>query len=655
MAALLAAAAFAPAALGQTVYSEAEPNDTKWAANETFVMAAGDSIIGFTTGSSTTPGDASADNFIIQTAAAPPGIYLHRLVITTDGPAGHTGTIRGLTQTNGMINFGSDAALQTSSATTNPPRYVQWYGFGKQEQVYVRITGTASTTGMYTATLETIPVSIIDLGAYYNGMITIDRPPGDTTDIDFWVYDADFNAIPDYGNDMPDSLTRFFAPGTYYIAYTNWNMANDQPAASDEGFRSGNVTDFPNVVVNNSTALYPNLGVRLTDAFDQVVIPTPKTSPFEVVWLRFTVTDTPPATGACCLPDGTCVAATASRCLSQGGVYHGDNTGCDAVNCPQPGACCLPEFNCMILAASECASLGGVFQGEGTACGNCPAPPPGSVLILGGDSATNINDVRSKLVGTGLIPYVGVGNVTSATPTLAALQQFDAVLVFSNLNFHDNVALGDVLADYVDAGGGVVVSMYTVATTTANRFLSGRWDETYQIIPQRGGNSSSSGEGLGAVLIPDHPIMQSVNSFVGGSLSSRPRTTDLTFHGVKVAEWTDGKTLVAVSNTRPNRVDLGFFPPSSDVGTSNWDASTDGARLMANALLYTMGGGEACTADYNTDGQVNSNDISAFLSAWLDSVQHGNLIADFNLDGSVNSNDISAFLSAWLDAVQDGC
>src|SRR5690606_24692229 len=110
-----------------------------------------------------------------------------------------------------------------------------------------------------------------------------------------------------------------------------------------------------------------------------------------------------------------------------------------------------------------------------------------------------------------------------------------------------------------------------------------------------------------------------------------------------------------VSTTRPNRVDLGFFPPSSDRGPANWDASTDGARLMANALLYTLAGDEGCLADYNNDGQVNSNDISAFLSAWLDSVQNGNLIADFNLDGFVNSNDISAFLSAWLDAVQGGC
>ncbi len=65
--------------------------------------------------------------------------------------------------------------------------------------------------------------------------------------------------------------------------------------------------------------------------------------------------------------------------------------------------------------------------------------------------------------------------------------------------------------------------------------------------------------------------------------------------------------------------------------------------------------GPACPADWNEDQQVNSNDISAFLSTWLGSVQGSTLDADFNNDGQINSNDISAFLSAWLRAVQSGC
>src|SRR5690606_2094513 len=81
------------------------------------------------------------------------------------------------------------------------------------------------------------------------------------------------------------------------------------------------------------------------------------------------------------------------------------------------------------------------------------------------------------------------------------------------------------------------------------------------------------------------------------------------------------------------------------------EAAVDAVRI--NVLSCEDVG--ACPADWDSSGQVNSNDISAFLSAWLDSVQDGTLEADFDGSGGVNSNDISAFLSAWLDAVQNGC
>ncbi|WP_289009844.1 dockerin type I domain-containing protein [uncultured Thermomonospora sp.] len=58
--------------------------------------------------------------------------------------------------------------------------------------------------------------------------------------------------------------------------------------------------------------------------------------------------------------------------------------------------------------------------------------------------------------------------------------------------------------------------------------------------------------------------------------------------------------------------------------------------------------------DWNLDGQVNSDDISAFLRDWLAAPQGHQAITgevsrgDYNLDGWVNSADISAFLEGWL-------
>ncbi|TVQ59473.1 MAG: PEP-CTERM sorting domain-containing protein [Phycisphaerales bacterium] len=197
-------------------------------------------------------------------------------------------------------------------------------------------------------------------------------------------------------------------------------------------------------------------------------------------------------------------------------------------------------------------------------------------------------DPRDKLMGTGLFNSVTIINANTTTPTLADLQQFHAVLTWSNFDYANPIALGNVFADYVDAGGGVVVATFANSSTGANRFLSGRWiTDGYEIIPSQSGNITGTAT-LGNVLLPGHPIMDGVGSFNGGTSSFRPNTTALTAHGIKVAEWSDGRTLVATSSLFPNRADLGMYPVSADALASGWVTSTDGALLMANALLYTI-------------------------------------------------------------------
>ncbi len=95
--------------------------------------------------------------------------------------------------------------------------------------------------------------------------------------------------------------------------------------------------------------------------------------------------------------------------------------------------------------------------------------------------------------------------------------------------------------------------------------------------------------------------------------------------------------------------------PGADIGPRDVTVSNDDGSATAAGAFTVEQGSPSCPADWDQDGQVNSNDISAYLSAWLGSVQNGDLIADFDQSGQVNSNDISAFLSAWLAAVQTGC
>ena len=214
------------------------------------------------------------------------------------------------------------------------------------------------------------------------------------------------------------------------------------------------------------------------------------------------------------------------------------------------------------------------------------AQPLPDVAVLGADNASGILDVQTKLIATGQFSSVSEINTSSITPTLAELQAFDAVLIWINISYADPITLGNNLADYHDAGDGVVTAMLE-GLPDSGLHLEGRWEtDTYKALV--GGVHRTGLATLGTVHDPAHPIMAGVTSFDGGSGSLRPDSTGLTVGTILIAEWSDGMPLVAVKecfNGRP-RVDLGFHPPSNDVYSYSWLSATDGALLMANALSY---------------------------------------------------------------------
>jgi hypothetical protein len=299
----LAAGTLTSCAFAQVNNPEIEANETKatatTAASGGAGMANGDTISGNTTGTSTTvAGATSADIFRVKTAARPLGIYRHRLALTTTGTAGHVGAVLGLTQSATGIGT-AVSVLQTSSSTTAPGRMNQWYGFGKQEEIYYRVSGVAATTADYVATLETItetPISGPNL------------PPGDirfntlgltTVDTDMWVYDSNFNAIANFGNDdesvasggtggtLQGRFTRNFGPGTYYLAISRYNLANNQASATDDDFRTGPVLDFPDAVLGTTTTTPTSFNVEIGSA----TVPVSYTDSYGVSFIRFNVSD----------------------------------------------------------------------------------------------------------------------------------------------------------------------------------------------------------------------------------------------------------------------------------------------------------------------------------------------------------------------------
>jgi len=292
-------------------YMESEPNDSRAQANA-FTLNPGEWVQGVSMGST----GSEQDYFLVRTAAAAPAIYRYRLVLTSD-IVGHTGEIRGQGQNpappgpwTGPVGTGNgnEGWVQRSSSATNPPRFVQWYGFGRQEQIYYRVTGTSSTTEPYRATLERLEITPTNLGTFQPGTITISTIGGTVLNTDLWVYDGNFNAIPGYGNDNESTdgggtgttnqslLRRDYAPGVYYLALTRWDLVNEQGSPSDDRWRTGGML-FPEnagaVLSSASTTTSATFTFTVTDSTGPQSFSFTGMESYEIKWFRFEVVPEP--------------------------------------------------------------------------------------------------------------------------------------------------------------------------------------------------------------------------------------------------------------------------------------------------------------------------------------------------------------------------
>jgi hypothetical protein len=212
-----------------------------------------------------------------------------------------------------------------------------------------------------------------------------------------------------------------------------------------------------------------------------------------------------------------------------------------------------------------------------------------NVAVLVADLTVVWNsDVTNKIAGVGSIPRVDLVRITTGdpVPTLAQLRAYSAVLVYSDYSFNDSTAMGNVLADYVDQGGGVVLSTFDFATTTTYG-IQGRLT-TGGYLPFTTASTASPGNLTLMKDLPLNPLLDGVTSFNGGSSSYQNSSISIAAGATLVAHWSNGQPLVGSRDIAPGRVaGLNFFPPSSDAGSGLWVSSTDGARLMADALLWS--------------------------------------------------------------------
>jgi len=227
------------------------------------------------------------------------------------------------------------------------------------------------------------------------------------------------------------------------------------------------------------------------------------------------------------------------------------------------------------------------------------------ILIV--HATTYVSDVQTKLAATGRYTSVDLHNAGSTTPTLPTLQAYDAILVVSDSGFSDGVGLGNVVADYADGGGGVVVCTFAFHSPGGGLTLGGRIS-TGNYLPFIGAGQSTNPGGFVAAQ-PAHDILAGVVSFNNGTTGYINLVT-LTPGANRVAWFSDGFTeLAATMQTNGTRVaGLNFYPPSSTIRADFWQATTDGDLLMANALDWTMT--PPCVGgDADGDGVCDADDV----------------------------------------------
>ena len=86
-------------------------------------------------------------------------------------------------------------------------------------------------------------------------------------------------------------------------------------------------------------------------------------------------------------------------------------------------------------------------------------------LIVGANVFEHNNDAQNHIMSAAEHAYeeckVDIMDAREITPTMEQIHDYDAILVYSNYSFHDPVALGDLLAQYIDSGmGGVVICAF---------------------------------------------------------------------------------------------------------------------------------------------------------------------------------------------------
>jgi len=211
---------------------------------------------------------------------------------------------------------------------------------------------------------------------------------------------------------------------------------------------------------------------------------------------------------------------------------------------------------------------------------NSATPKAPQVLLVCDEGQYGVSAPLTALISTGLFS----GNDIYVLPdpynmSTSDFEPYDVVLVWSNYYFPDPFKLGNLLRNFVDQGGGVVLAMNLYNLYMG---LEGSITEAYYTPFLPAAPQTVSGEiDFSRLAQPDHPVFRGISSNLKYSSDYQSASPVLNTGGILLASDTEGNHVVA-ENRAGNIVGIAINPRL----ITNTATNLETRRLFANALYY---------------------------------------------------------------------
>ncbi|KAJ3450022.1 hypothetical protein M0812_06184 [Anaeramoeba flamelloides] len=223
------------------------------------------------------------------------------------------------------------------------------------------------------------------------------------------------------------------------------------------------------------------------------------------------------------------------------------------------------------------------------------------LLLTTEQKPLRIDDVITSMKWTG-IRKVDIFDLKKKVPSLEQLQQYDSLFIWfvSKYTLENSKKLGDIVAEFVEQGGGIVIVTYKGLVSSKNNIgLSGRiiTNDFLPVEPGRLLRAKNDQEriALGEILNHEHPLLENVLAFEGGGCSHRIKT-NFKPGGHKselIAKLNDNNPFISYKQKDKHSgivVVLNMNPLSGNTvlhGNGKfWLRSTKGFEIIANSLEF---------------------------------------------------------------------